>query len=77
MSIVKAESLTDVAFKLTQKALRADSKDQWSCWHGLFRHSVVAFGFEVASACDDGRPQYLLAIGRIMITAGGSNWCGK
>ena len=46
---MKAESLTDVAFKLTQKALRADSKDQWSCWHGLFRHSVVAVGFEVAA----------------------------
>ena len=28
VSIVKEESLTDVAFKLTQKALRADSKDQ-------------------------------------------------
>ena len=47
--IEKAESSTDVAFKLTQDALRADSKDQWPCWYGLFRHSVVAFGFEVAS----------------------------
>ena len=53
VSIVKAESLTDVAFKLTQKALRADSKDQWSCWHGLFRHNVVAFGFEIATRQHD------------------------
>ena len=26
----------------------ADGKDQTPCWHGLFRHTVVACGFEVA-----------------------------
>ena len=49
VSFEKVETLTGTAFKITPKALRVDSKDPYPCWYGLFRHTVVAFGFEVAS----------------------------
>lgn len=49
VSFEKAESLVGTEFRITLKALMADGKEQVLCWHDLFRHTVVAFGFEVAS----------------------------
>lgn len=48
VSLEKVESLTAIEFRVTPKPLMADEKDQTLCWHGLFRHTVVACGFEVA-----------------------------
>ena len=49
MSFKKAESQTGIAFQITPKALRPVRKDPSSCWYNLFRHSVVASGFEIPS----------------------------
>lgn len=49
VSFEKAESLSGTEFRITPNALMANSQEQVPCWHDLSRHTVVAFGFEVAS----------------------------
>lgn len=48
-SFEKTESLTHIAFRIYPEALTLNNEDQKLCWHGLFRQSVVASGFDVVS----------------------------
>lgn len=47
VSFEKSESQTRIAFEIYPEDLALNNEDQRLCWDGLFRHSVVASGFEV------------------------------